>query len=77
MAVDLKNLKRPVGKGTPPEPVETSNNLQKVSTGKTVPLQVNIDPEVKRRFKVYAAERDIDMSDLFVSMWEYYKQHHG
>lgn len=77
MAVDLKNLKRPTGKGTPPAPVETNNNLAKPPSGKTVPLQVNIDPEVKRQFRVYAAERDIDMSNLFVAMWQYYKENHG
>ena len=75
MAVDIK-LKRP-GKGTPPAPTETHNNLVKPPTGKTVPLQVNIEPEVKREFRVYAAEHDIDMSDLFVAMWHYYKQNHG
>ncbi len=76
MAVDIKNLKR-LGKGTPPAPVETNNNLVKPPSGKTVPLQVNIDPEVKREFRVYAAEHDIDMSDLFTTMWLYYKENHG
>ena len=76
MAVDVNKLKR-AGKGAPPLPIETSNNLVKPSTGKTVPLQVNIDPEIKREFRVYAAERDIDMSNLFITMWQYYKEHHG
>ncbi|MGH9444134.1 MAG: hypothetical protein ACRD3O_00065 [Terriglobia bacterium] len=78
MAVQLKNLKRPgAGKGTPPAPIETHNNLEKPAPGKTVPLQVNIDPEIKRQFRVYAAERDIDMSSLFITMWHYYKENHG
>lgn len=76
MPVDVKKLKRP-GKGTPPPPAESSNNLAKPPAGRTVPLQVNIDPEVKRDFRVYAAEHDIDMSNLFVSMWRYYKENHG
>jgi hypothetical protein len=76
MAVDVNKLKRP-GKGTPPPPAQTNNNLVKPPTGTTVPLQVNIDPEVKREFRVYAAEHDIDMSNLFVAMWQYYKQNHG
>ena len=76
MAVTLNKLKRP-GKGTPPSPAETNNNLVKPPTGKTVPLQVNIDPETKREFRVYAAEHDIDMSTLFVAMWRYYKENHG
>jgi hypothetical protein len=76
MALDTKKLKRP-GKGTPPAAVATNNNLEKPPSGKTVPLQVNIDPEVKREFRVYAAEHDIDMSDLFTTMWRYYKENHG
>jgi hypothetical protein len=76
MAVDMKKLARP-GKGTPPPPTETNNNLLKPPTGKTVPLQVNIDPEVKREFRVYSAEHDIDMSSLFTTMWRYYKENHG
>jgi hypothetical protein len=76
MPVDVKGLKRP-GKGSPPAPAQTSNNLVKPPTGATVPLQVNIDPEVKREFRVYAAEHDIDMSNLFVAMWRYYKEKHG
>jgi hypothetical protein len=77
MAVDVNKLKRPGGKGAPPAPTETNNNLVKPPAGKTVPLQVNIDPEIKRGFRVYAAERDIDMSNLFVAMWQYYKENHG
>ncbi len=76
MAVDIKKLSRP-GKGTPPPPSETNNNLVKPVAGRTVPLQVNIDPEVKREFRVYAAEHDIDMSNLFTTMWRYYKENHG
>ena len=76
MAVNLKSLKR-TGKGTPPAPAATQHNLEKAANGKTVPLQVNIAPEVKKQFRVYAAEREIDMSILFVSMWEYYKENHG
>ena len=76
MPIDAKNLKRP-GKGTPPAPVETHNNLTKPASGSTVPLQVNIDPDVKRQFRLYAVERDIDMSNLFLTIWQYYKQNHG
>ena len=76
MAVDVKKLRR-AGKGVPPAAVETHNNLAKPPSGKTVPLQVNIDPEVKREYRVYAAEHDIDMSDLFTTMWRYYKENHG
>ena len=76
MAVDTRKLRRP-GKGTPPAPVETHNNLVKPPSGKTVPLQVNIDPELKREFRVYAAEHDVDMSVLFGTVWRYYQENHG
>jgi hypothetical protein len=76
MTIRVNKLKRP-GKGPPPAPPQTHNNLVKPPAGKTVPLQVNIDPEVKREFRVYAVEHDIDMSHLFVAMWRYYKDHHG
>ena len=76
MTVDATRLKRP-GKGTPPTPAETNNNLVKRPIGSTVPVQLNIDPDIKRQFRVYAAERDIDMSNLFVTMWQYYKESHG
>ena len=76
MPVDVNKLKRP-GKGTPPPAVATNNNLMKPAAGRTVPLQVNIDPEIKREFRVYAAEHDIDMSNLFTTMWRYYKENHG
>lgn len=76
MAINIKNLKRP-GKGMPPAPTETSNNLVKPASGTTVPLQVNIDPEVKRQFRLYAVEHDVDMSHLFVTIWQYYKENHG
>jgi hypothetical protein len=76
MAIDAKNLKRP-GKGMPPASVETNNNLAKPPSGVTVPLQLNIDPEIRRAFKAYAAERDVDPRDLFVTVWRYYKENHG
>jgi len=77
MALDMNKLKRPSGKGIPPPPAETNNNLAKPPSGKTVPLQVNIDPEVKREYRVYAAEHDVDMSILFTTVWRYYKENHG
>lgn len=76
MAVNPRNLKR-TGKGTPPTPAATHHNLEKPANGKSVPLQVNISPEIKREFRVYAAEREIDMSVLFVTMWQHYKETHG
>jgi hypothetical protein len=42
-----------------------------------VPLQLKISPELGREFRVYAAERDTDMSALFADMRTFYKEHHG
>ena len=76
MALNTASLKRK-GKGTPPPVVATSHNLEKPPSGQKTPLQLNIDPELKREFKVYAAEHDIDMSVLFTTVWQYYRENHG
>ena len=44
MAVDANKLKR-AGKGAPPPPAATNNNLEKPQSGKTVPLQLQLDPD--------------------------------
>ena len=76
--VNVRNLKKPVNrKGTPPPQHAASQNLVKPASGEKVPLQLKISPELRREFRVYAAERDLDMSVLFVDMWAFYKEHHG
>lgn len=77
MAVNVKDLKKPAGKGTPPAPAETRHNLSKPASGAKVPLQLKIDPELKREYNVYAVEHDIDMSELFATVWRYYRENHG
>jgi hypothetical protein len=76
--VNVRNLKKPANrKGSPPPQSTTSQNLAKPASGEKVPLQLKISPELRREFRVYAAERDIDMSVLFADMWAFYKKHHG
>jgi hypothetical protein len=76
--VNVDHLKKPVNrKGTPPPQTTVSQNLVKPASGAKVPLQLKIDPELRREFRVYAAERDRDMSALFAEMWAFYKEHHG
>ena len=76
--VDVQKLKKPANrKGTPPPQVTVSQNLVKPPSGEKVPLQLKISPELRREFRVYAAERDIDMSALFADMWTFYKERHG
>ena len=74
--VDVNKLKR-AGKGTPPPARVMSGNLLKPERSGKVPFQVKIAPELRREFKVYAAEREIDASTLFAHVWAYYIEHHG
>jgi hypothetical protein len=76
--VDMHQLKKPANrKGTPPPHTTVSQNLVKPASGDKVPLQLKISPELRREFRVYAAERDLEMSALFAEMWTFYKEHHG
>ena len=76
--VELASLKRPTkGKGVPPPPAQTENNLAKPAGGQKVPLQLKISPELRREFKAYAVERDAEVSMLFAQVWAFYKEHHG
>jgi hypothetical protein len=76
--VELASLKRSMkGKGAPPPPAQTENNLAKPAGGQKVPLQLKISPELRREFKAYAVERDAEVSTLFTQVWAFYKEHHG
>ena len=76
--VDTKGIQKPTNrKGAPPAPTETSGNLDKPASGETVPLQVNIIPELRREFKGYANDHDTSASKLFEEVWRFYKEHHG
>jgi hypothetical protein len=67
--VDIHKLKKPANrKGTPPQQTTVSQNLVKPPSGEKVPLQLKISPELRREFRVCAAERDIDMSALFADI---------
>jgi hypothetical protein len=76
--VELASLKRPPrGKGAPPPPAQTENNLAKPASGQKVALQLKISPELRREFKAYAVERDTELSALFAQVWAFYKEKHG
>lgn len=80
MAIDtskLQNLKKKSGKGAPPPPAEAPQNLIKPESGAKVPLQLKISPEIRREFRVFATERDLELSELFIQMWEFYKNEHA
>ncbi len=75
---DLNQLQKPSRKGEPPTLASSANNLVKLpASGSNVPLQLKISPDVRRDFKSYALARDLDANELFVQVWDYYKQHHG
>ncbi len=74
--VNVKKLNRP-GKGLPPPPEETNHNLVKPPSGQKVHQQVKISPEIRREFRAYAAEHDMDLGPLFETMWQFYKANHG
>ena len=75
---DLNQIQKPSRKGEPPRPASSENNLAKPGeTGAKVPIQLKIPPTVRRDFKGYAVARDLDASELFVQVWNYYKEHQG
>ena len=78
MAIDASKLKRPSSsKGVPPLPSHPGGNLEKAPSGQKVPLQLKISPELRREFRAYAAERDLELSELFNAVWAFYREHHG
>ena len=75
---NLDQIQKPSRKGEPPTPTSSANNLAKpAETGMKVPLQLKIAPTVRREFKGYALARDMDASELFVQVWNHYKEHQG
>ena len=75
---ELTQIQKPSRKGEPPTPASSANNLAKsAETGAKVPIQLKVSPEMRREFKGYALARDMDASDLFVRVWDYYKEHQG
>jgi hypothetical protein len=75
---DLNQIPKPSRKGEPPTPTSSANNLAKpAETGVKAPLQLKISPAVRREFKGYALARDMDASELFMRVWDFYKEHQG
>ena len=70
-------FKKPNPKGAPPTPAATPDNLLRPARGENVPFQVRIPPEARREFKTYAASRDLNLSHLFLRVWEHYKERHS
>ncbi len=75
--VDTNKLKKPRGRKGAPPPSAPSGVLDLPPSGGKVALQLKISPELRREVKTYAVERDLQVSALFASVWEFYKEHHG
>ena len=76
--VDTSRLSRLSNrKGVPPQTIDVAENLDKPPTGQKVPLQVRISPELRREFKGYANDHDVNANRLFEQIWSYYKDRHG
>lgn len=74
----VKNLSRPLRrKGAPPPQAKPVVNLEKHPSDAKVPLQVKIPSETRIAFKSHALVHNMDASDLFQVVWNYYREQHG
>ncbi|GAC1678108.1 MAG: hypothetical protein NVS9B2_29250 [Steroidobacteraceae bacterium] len=51
--------------------------LHREPNTKKVPVQVKVSADLAREFKVFCVSRDLDMSTVFVQMFEEYRRKHG
>ena len=61
-------------KGAPPAEAAATPNVQKAPSGKKVQIPIQAEPELRRDYKAYCAERDISMSEQFQRMFEFWKE---
>ena len=61
---------------TPPADIQHGNNLGKPERTGTAQIKFLVDANLRRDFKTYAAENDISMSNLFIRMYEFYREKH-
>ena len=74
----VKNLPKPLRrKGAPPPQAKPVMNLEKYPSDAKVPLQVKIPSETRIAFKSHALAHNMDGSDLFQVVWNYYREQHG
>jgi hypothetical protein len=62
------------GKGTPPAPTNTVDNLERPEPTGQAPLNFKVPDDFKREFKTYAAARGISMTKLLMDGFELVKQ---
>ena len=56
-----------------PTPSQAEHNLSRAAPGRNVQLQFQVPPEIRRAVRSHAADNDLNMSELFLRMWDAYK----
>ena len=62
------------GKGAPPPPSKTVENLERPDPAGQAPLNFKVSDDFKREFKTYAAQRGISMTKLLMDGFDLTKQ---
>jgi hypothetical protein len=65
---------RAKGKGAPPPLTRPSVNLGKAASGQPVPVNFKMSAEFVREFKMFAAEHDLKLNELFEKAFYHYKE---
>lgn len=75
MAIKVQKPKKRKGQlGTPPQTAAPApKNLHKPSSGELAPLNFYVPPDFRREYKIFAAERDMNMVDVLKQSFELYK----
>ena len=62
--------------GIPPKADEPKiTNLNKHPSGRLAPMNFYVPVDFKREYKIYAAEKDMNMVDVLKNSFELYKKH--
>lgn len=72
--IKLARPKRPKHLPEPPSKNEGVGNLHKPSASSKVALQLKISPELRREYRAFAADSDLELSELFRIVWEHYRR---
>tara|TARA_R110000868_G_scaffold112049_3_gene302006 strand:+ start:805 stop:1041 length:237 start_codon:yes stop_codon:yes gene_type:complete len=72
--IKLAKPKRPKRLPEPPSKPQRVGNLHKPDGSSNVPLQLKISPELRREYRAFAADHDLELSELFRIVWEHYRR---
>ncbi len=70
----MAKITKPDNKAKPT--IEMTSQLPPDAKEKTTPLQFPVGKTQKADYKAYAASRGISMANLFIEMFDFYKEHH-